>query len=174
MKPNKDILSKLTIPLPADENKQVAWIAERTGTLVEDIIDYSERNWNEDKFRFNDEDETLEEIYIDFHHKNGSSAQIIFCKYDYLDLATALMLNAEEKPSVIPDKVWMYLEDKMLFLPRVAELCDEDFPEAEKLFDNFNPDFKNIDSEGIAFTKDHIKVITEHLSELGYFLSRKP
>lgn len=140
---------------------------------VSDVIDFAERNWEEDKFRFNDEKEVLENIYINFldDEDGNPSAVIVKSEFSYLDLATAISLNLGLDPSDIPNEVWGYVVERS-DPPETADITEKNFSAAEKIYVDFKPDFSNLDSIGPGFCKDHIKTITEHLTELGYFSGR--
>lgn len=175
MKLSKDIEDSIRTQLPDDDYDRILVAAELTGLPVNDIVDFTERNWEEDKFRFNDEDEVLEEIYIDFsdradgQDRGRKTACIMFCKFSYLDIATAIALNKDHDEADVPGEVWSYLLERSDF-PHYAELGDADFAGAEKKFIECKPDFSNLTSDNsIGLCKDSIRQITEHLAELGYF-----
>lgn len=159
---------------PGDtEYDKIVKAATVLNAQVSEVIDFSERNWEEDKFRFNDEKEVLENIYINFldDEDGNPSAVIVKSEFSYLDLATAISLNLGLDPSDIPNEVWSYVVERSDF-PETAEITEKNFTEAEKIYVDFKPDFSNLDSIGSGFCKDHIKKITEHLTELGYFSGR--
>lgn len=162
--------------LHPDPQEKLFQVAKYTGLPINEIIDYSERNWDEDKFRFNDDKEVLEEIFVDFN-ADGSGfgrttmALITYVNFSYLDLATAIELNKETDPSDIARRVWKYVQQRA-DPPLVVPLGEDGYLEAEQEYCDMKPDFSNPNSEGCAFTKDVIDKITEHLAELGYITFR--
>lgn len=176
MRLNAHYSKELRGQLPNDPQERILRVAEYTGLYVNDIIDFTDRNWEEDKFAFNDEKEVLEEIYIDFRsdgtaYGHKRTALITFMSFSYLDLATALSLYADKEKPDIPGKVWEYVITKA-DPPQVAPLGDKSYADAEKEFINMEPAFSNMSADGIGFTQDAITAISAHLTELGYFSGR--
>lgn len=178
MKLRDDIKQRMGNKLVDNEYQNIMSAATLLSVPVNEVLDYSERNWEEDKFRFNDDEEVLEEVYIDFLQKDGEQALknktaiLIRCKFSYLDLATAISLYQDGNSMDLPARVWDYVIDKS-DLPEMASMDEPGFAEAEKTFTEFKPDFSNLDSQGeVGFWKDNIAKITEHLTELGYFPGR--
>lgn len=173
MKLSKSIEQRIETPLPDNDYDRILVAARLTRLPINELIDFSERNWEEDKFRFNDQEEVLEEMYIDFTGRDDDlhtqTAYIMFLKFPYSDLATAIALNKGLDVSDVPGDVWSYVMERA-GLPLYAELGDEGFAEAERQFVEFNPDFSNRGTDnGVGFCKESIKQIREHLAELGYF-----
>lgn len=159
---------------PGDtEYDKIVKAATVLNAQVSEVIDFSERNWEEDKFRFNDEKEVLEEIYINYlpDEEDKPSAVVMKFEYPYLDIATAMSLYSDRDPYDMADEVWTYVTERADF-PESAAINEPEFGKAEELFVGFKADFSNISSDGPGFCKDHIKKLTTHLTELGYFPGR--